>query len=254
MSDLTKLREEIDKIDDELVALFERRMKISKKVAEYKKINNIPIYDEARENEIIEKNVDKLKDKSLSNGLEEFYKMIFKLSRDLQKREIEKNIVLIGMPGCGKTTIGRELAKKLKVRFYDSDRHIEKTTGKSISEIFENGEEHFRQLETETIKKLALKLHCVISTGGGIVKKAENIEVLKKRGTIIFVNRPLEKIVESINISKRPLLKDNKENLCKLYDERIELYKKYCDYEIENDTNIYNAVNKVLSILTMARV
>lgn len=87
MNDLEKFRQEIDSIDNELVELFEKRMKISKKVAISKRANDIPIYDEARENEILEKNLGKLEDKSLSYELETFYKMIFKLSRDIQNRK-----------------------------------------------------------------------------------------------------------------------------------------------------------------------
>lgn len=151
------------------------------------------------------------------------------------------------MPGSGKTTIGKILAKKLGIGFYDSDKYIEKTIGKSISDIFLNGEELFRQIETEAIKELASKSPCIIATGGGAVKKVENIEVLKNNGIVIFINRPLENIAAGINTEKRPLLKDKKENLYKLYDERIELYKKYCDYEIINDKSLHNAVNKIIS-------
>lgn len=164
-------------------------------------------------------------------------------------RKLKKNIVLIGMPSCGKTTIGRKLAQKLGLRFYDSDKYIENTTGKSITEIFQNGEDYFRQLETEAIKKLAQEIPCVISTGGGVVKKFENIEALRNTGIIIFINRPIEKIIENINIKKRPLLKDRKENLYRLYDERIDLYKRYCNYEIINDSSIFSAVNKIVSII-----
>lgn len=89
MNDLSKLRQEIDKIDNELILLFEKRMEVSKKVAEYKRENNMSIYDASRENEIVKKNIKKLNNKSLADELEIFYKMIFKISRDLQKKEID---------------------------------------------------------------------------------------------------------------------------------------------------------------------
>lgn len=91
MDELHKLRQEIDQIDNELVKLFEKRMNISKKVADYKRINNIPIFDEARESKVIEKNIDKLNDKSLRHELEEFYKVIFRISKDIQERELYKS-------------------------------------------------------------------------------------------------------------------------------------------------------------------
>lgn len=88
MDEIFKLREEIDEIDNELVKLFEKRMSISKKVAEYKRVNGMPIYDETREREIIKKNIDRLDDKRLSSDLEAFYEMIFRISKDIQEREI----------------------------------------------------------------------------------------------------------------------------------------------------------------------
>lgn len=91
MDELYKLRQEIDEIDNELVRLFEKRMGISKKVAEYKRINKMPIYDETRETKIIKKNIDRLDDKSISHELETFYKMIFRISRDIQEREINNS-------------------------------------------------------------------------------------------------------------------------------------------------------------------
>lgn len=163
--------------------------------------------------------------------------------------QLGKNIVLIGMPGAGKTTIGRKLSEKLKIDFYDSDKFIEQTTGKSIPEIFLNGEDYFRRLETEAIRKITKKVPFVIATGGGVVKDFKNIELLRNRGIIIFINRPLEKIAEKIDVGNRPLLENNYESLKKLYDERIELYKKFCDYEIVNDKTIKDAVNQIISLV-----
>ena len=86
-----------------------------------------------------------------------------------------KNIILVGMPGCGKTTMGKKLAQQLGLQFFDCDIEITKKQGKSISQIFEEyGEKYFRSLETETIKSQLPKENCVISTGGGIVEKNEN--------------------------------------------------------------------------------
>lgn len=163
-------------------------------------------------------------------------------------KELNKNIVLIGMPGCGKTTVGRELAKKLNIPFCDLDEYIVDTEGKSIPEIFENGEKYFREIETRAVEKVCGTHPKVISTGGGVVKKAINIELLKKDGIIIFINRPLEDIAEDVDVKSRPLLRDGKDKLYELYEERYSLYEKYCDYQVENK-NLEECIKRIISIL-----
>lgn len=162
---------------------------------------------------------------------------------------MDKNIILIGMPGCGKSTIGKMLSCDLNIKFCDTDECIENDTGKSIKEIFENGEEYFRQIEKKTIKKISEIYPQVIATGGGVVKNSENIYYLKKNGIIIFINRPIEKIFTDVDILNRPLLKSGKEKIYKLYEERKLLYKKYCDCEILNDTDIDEVRNKIIAYL-----
>lgn len=164
-------------------------------------------------------------------------------------KNLRKNIVLIGMPGCGKTTVGKELAKRLKIPFCDMDEYIVKNEGKSIPEIFEKGEEYFRELETRTADKVSTVCPQVISTGGGVVKKPVNIEIMKKNGIIFFINRPIEDIANDVDIKTRPLLKEGTENLYELYREREALYKKYCDYDIENKS-LEECVNNIISMLT----
>ena len=126
---------------------------------------------------------------------------------------LDKNIILIGMPGCGKTTIGSILAKQLKIEFIDMDEYIQNTTSKTVGELFETGEEHFRDIETKACIELAKKKNILISTGGGVVKRSENIGILKKDSIIIFIDRPVEKILKDVDVSKRPLLKDGKEKI-----------------------------------------
>ena len=156
------------------------------------------------------------------------------------------NIILIGMPGSGKTTLGKIVAKELGLDFYDSDKVIENNQGKTVLEIFSKmGEGYFRDLETETLSSLASLDNAVISTGGGVVERPENIDILKKSGTVIFVNRPLDDIIQNINVSHRPLLKDGKNRLNELYSRRINLYKEACHIEIINNKGIREAVKKI---------
>lgn len=162
---------------------------------------------------------------------------------------MEKSITLIGLPGSGKTTIGRLLAEKLNYKFIDMDLYIEENQGKTISEIFKSGEEHFRNIETECCKDLGKEVSAIISSGGGVVKKGENIEFLKQNSVLIFIDRSVENILGDIEVEKRPLLANGKEVLYKLYDERYELYKNYCDYRVENIGSLEEVVNKIAKLI-----
>ncbi len=98
-----------------------------------------------------------------------------------------KNIVLIGMPGCGKTTIGRSISSKLNKKFIDVDEYIECKYNKSIPQIFkENGEEYFRNIELKSVEEISNKEDSIISTGGGVIKNEQNIINLKQNGIVSF--------------------------------------------------------------------
>lgn len=146
-----------------------------------------------------------------------------------------KNLVLIGMPGCGKSTFGKMLAKELKRVFYDADEVLELREKKTIKEFFQISEEAFRDAETRTIKYLATIQGAVIATGGGVVKREENIRLLKANGIILYIDRRPENIIRCIHDDHRPLLADDKLKIFQLYEERRELYKKYADYIIGNN-------------------
>jgi shikimate kinase len=161
-----------------------------------------------------------------------------------------KNIVLIGAPGCGKTTIGKLLAKSLGCDFYDVDECIEQKEGKSIKDIFADGEACFRRIESNVLKEIAdIQNSKVISTGGGVVKLEENMKVFDEKSVIIFINRPIEHIISDLDITKRPLLSENKDKIYDLYNERYPLYKKYCDHEILNNHYIEDVLKEILEIL-----
>ena len=159
-----------------------------------------------------------------------------------------KNIVLIGMPGCGKSTIGYRMSQKINYSFFDADKYLEEKENRIISDIFsKEGEEYFRKLETKYLEDLSKKEQIIISTGGGAVKKKENIDTLKQNGIIIFLDRTIEDISKE-NHENRPLLQ-NVENLWKLYDERINLYRKYADIIIKNDDDMNVIVERIITTL-----
>lgn len=157
-----------------------------------------------------------------------------------------KNIVLIGMPGCGKSTLGIILSKKLNIKAIDMDNYIEVNENKTIKEMFAVSEDYFRNVESKYVKLLGQLDSRIISTGGGIVKREENIVALKKNSVIVFINRPIENIVKDVNMKTRPLLKDGVEAIYKLYNERIHLYKKYCHIEICNEGSIEEVANNII--------
>ncbi len=158
-----------------------------------------------------------------------------------------KNIVLIGLSGSGKTTAGCALAEELCRNFVDIDAEIEKSEGISISEIFARNMD-FRQIESEMTAKVSERRGVIISTGGGVVLREENMDKLKQNGLVIFLNRSVDLIYKDIDTENRPLLKD-KTKLYTLYDERIHLYKKYADIELENNGSLQGILDKLKSIV-----
>ena len=158
------------------------------------------------------------------------------------------NIILIGMPGCGKSTLGRQVAKQLNKKFVDMDEEIEKTEGRKISDIFEKeGEGYFRDTETFCLRNL-LNNDAVISTGGGIVVRDENIDLLKNSGAaVVFIDRPLEKIMDDIKTSDRPLLKDGAERLKTLYAARYEKYLLASNNRVVNDKARNDAIAEIIN-------
>ena len=158
-------------------------------------------------------------------------------------------ILLIGMPGCGKSTIGKLLAEKLNYNFCDMDKYIEEREGKTIKDIFLLGEDAFRNIESEVCIELSNLKKTVIASGGGIVKRKENIKVFKDNFTIIFIDRPVENIIKDININDRPLLQEGREKLYKLYNERYNLYNNFCHYKIFNDKSIDDTLDNICIIV-----
>ncbi len=165
---------------------------------------------------------------------------------------MKKNILLIGMMGCGKTTLGRILAKKLSYNFIDMDNYIEEISNDTISNLFKVSEDNFRNWETEACRKLSKISRTVISAGGGVIKRDINMKLFNDNSIIIFIDRPIENILEDIDVAKRPLLSKGKEVLYKLKEERYDLYNKYCDYRVINDGTIEETVNEIIDIINIS--
>lgn len=164
------------------------------------------------------------------------------------------NIVLIGMPGAGKTTIGRKLSKALGRPVLDADDKVVEQTGRTIKDLFQEGEDVFRQAETEAVKTLAAMDGIIISCGGGVVKRPENMAYLQETGKIFFLNRDLAAIAGSVDKVTRPLLNSAEDRLTQLYRERMPLYLKYADYTIPVDENFDKTTEYIIELVKKAGI
>ena len=144
------------------------------------------------------------------------------------------NIVLIGMMGCGKSTVGRILAERLDWTLADTDALIERREGRSIPEIFaRDGESYFRALERETAGELAERDGLVVACGGGLPLRADCIGPLKAGGTVFFLNRDPQEIYDSVSMAGRPLGQERREAFLARFRAREPAYRSCADYIIE---------------------
>ena len=150
------------------------------------------------------------------------------------------NVILIGMPGCGKTTIARALGKALGREVLDSDELICEKAGMPVPEIFAQwGEEGFRALETTALIALCKRSGCVISTGGGCVTREENRAILHEGGTVIWLRRDLNKLA----LSGRPLTRQK--GVETLYAERKALYEEFARFTVDNNGTVDDTVRAI---------
>lgn len=160
-----------------------------------------------------------------------------------RKKKI-RDLILIGMPGCGKSVIGRRLSIRMNRPLLDLDEEIERQENCTIPEIFnQRGESGFRKSETEAFRR-AVCGGRILSAGGGIVTQSENLEIARQ-GLVIFIDRPLEKIMGDVRTDTRPLLKEGKERLHRLWTERYDLYQSWADIRVVNDGSLKEVVEKI---------
>jgi len=161
----------------------------------------------------------------------------------LQKK---RNLVLIGMPSSGKTTVGRALAKRLGLAFADTDERILREIGMPIRDYFEKyGETAFRDAESRVIRALSDSTGTVIATGGGAVLRQENVRALKRNGLAVFLNRAPEHLMPT---DDRPL-SSGREQLLKLYEQRLPVYQSASDITVPNNGTADAVVNTICGVL-----
>lgn len=154
------------------------------------------------------------------------------------------NIVLVGMPGSGKSTVGKALAEAMGRPLLDTDALIVEAAGSPIPEIFAtDGEEVFRTLETEAVKKAGMMSGAVIATGGGVVTRERNYAPLSQNGKIVFIHRDLDKLP----VKGRPLSQTHP--LEEMYAKRLPMYKAFADLEADNNGGVEDTVETILKAL-----
>ena len=155
-----------------------------------------------------------------------------------------ENIVIIGMPGCGKSSVARRLGERLGREVVECDAYIEQQAGKTIPEIFaEGGETAFRRLETEALRELGKRSGIILSTGGGCVTRSENYPLLHQNSQIVMLNRKLDELAHK----GRPITA--RDGIDKLAEQRMPRYRAWADYIIDSRNCAANTARAVLDTL-----
>ncbi len=162
-----------------------------------------------------------------------------------------QNVFLVGLMAVGKTTVGRHLAAELELEFFDADQEIEARAGADVAWIFDvEGEQGFRDREVHVIEELTARKGVVIATGGGAVLREENRRALAERGIVVFLETPIERLVDRTrNDRKRPLLRGGnaRATLERLIRERGPLYESIADYRFQGDRRSAKALAKEIA-------
>lgn len=160
-----------------------------------------------------------------------------------------KNIVLIGMMGCGKTTVAKMLSQRLNKKMIDIDEYIVEKYQMTIPEMFQISEDYFRERETLCCQEIGKLENYIISTGGGVISHPLNIEALKQNGIIVYIDRPVDLIYQDVDTSSRPLLKDGPEKLYELYAQRHQKYLDACDYHMMNTSSLDDLISQIIKVM-----
>jgi shikimate kinase len=144
-----------------------------------------------------------------------------------------KNVILIGMMGCGKTTVGRMLSRRMGRRFLDTDAELERREGRSVSDIFaSDGEEYFRGLEEKLCLELSHSSDLVIACGGGLPLRPQGIAALRRSGVVFWLDRDPGETYDKLDTSGRPLAQAGREAFLERYAQRAPIYRDCADYVV----------------------
>ncbi len=156
----------------------------------------------------------------------------------------DRHIFLIGMQGCGKSSLGKRVARETGIPFADTDALVAQSAGCTVNEFFERyGENTFRRAETNALAVLTRAKPMIISTGGGTVMNPENRHIMRAWGRIVWIDRPLEEILSDIKLDRRPTLRDGGlAEVERVYHERMPVYRDLADITVRNNQGYHMAV------------
>ena len=156
----------------------------------------------------------------------------------------DRHIFLIGMQGCGKSSLGKRVARETGLPFADTDALVAQSADGTVNDFFERyGEDAFRKAETNVLALLTRARPMMISTGGGTVMNPVNRHIMRSWGRIVWIDRPLEDILSDIKLDRRPTLRDGGlEEVERVYNERIRIYRNLADITVRNDQGYHMAV------------
>lgn len=240
MNDLEMYREQLALCDDKIIDALVERNGIVEKIMAYKETYGMPILQPAQETKQQKRLEEKLKGNKYQEEIQDVFDRILRNSKRIQARKLfSYNIVLIGFMGAGKSTISDYLSTMFDMRLVEMDQEISERQEMSIPDIFATyGEEYFRNLETELLRELQTGRNCIISCGGGVALREENVAEMKKNGRVVLLTASPETIYERVKDSNdRPLLKGNNnvEFIADLMEKRREKYEMAADVVIQTD-------------------
>ena len=226
---LNEYRRQLDAIDDALVDAFSERLGTIDAISAYKRAHHIDAYDPDREREMLERLTSRVPE-NRREAVKALYASILAISKAQQRFE-NTNLVLIGMPGAGKTAIARRLSKLLNRPIASTDEEVERRIEMPIEALFRaEGEVAFRTIETEVVRSLSAVWGSIIATGGGTILSEQNRSILRENSRIYYIKRPLA----ALDTAGRPL-SQGPGALERLYDERHAIYETFADVQLDAD-------------------
>ena len=157
---------------------------------------------------------------------------------------MDRHIFLVGMPGSGKSALGRRVAAKLQMPYLDTDVYLTETTGMDTAQLYSTfGEQAFRDGETRLLQQLINATPGVISTGGGVCLREINRKLMRNHGIIVLIDRPLDDILLDVRAEKRPFLAQRpREEVEALFNERLPIYRAAADVVMDNGNGFHNGL------------